>query len=259
MTKIQGKLTPWLLWETSATWIPSFQAVPETASCSRRMTSTDSREKVPVSPLTGRRNLSPLSQRKTNTNLPVSRRMHPAPPTKRRNHKIPVEGTLGLKKSSPRGKCSSSARKQPDNHDAKDHCSSSKHKDMSCSDKSSRCSSDKESSNTHHKCALSPPPNACSMEHPWKGPCVDEPSHVPGESSCASYQSPSRSMSELKDHGSFNAPTILSTPNKLWTKLHPQTSSTDSRLLTMLLDMGLYNSFSYYGPLVLAEAGPLPQ
>ena len=40
-------------WETSASWIQSFQAVLGTVSCSRRMTSIDSRGKVSVSSLQG--------------------------------------------------------------------------------------------------------------------------------------------------------------------------------------------------------------
>ena len=72
--------TPWPLWETSASWIHFFQAVLGTVSCSRRMTLRDSRGKVSVSPLIGRRNLSPPSPRKTNTSFLVSRRMHQAPP-----------------------------------------------------------------------------------------------------------------------------------------------------------------------------------
>ena len=125
------------------------------------------------------------------------------------------------KKSSHQGKCSLLAKEQPDKCDANDHHSSSKHKDRSHSDKSSRHSSDKESSNTPHKCALSPPPHICSTEHPWKGLHVDKPSRIPGEKSCASCRSPSRSMNELEDHGSFTVPTSSSTPNKLWTQPHP--------------------------------------
>ena len=52
------------------------------------------------------------------------------------------------KKSSHWGKCSPSAKEQPDNHDTKDLNTSSKHKDRSSSGKGSRCGSDKESSNT---------------------------------------------------------------------------------------------------------------
>ena len=125
------------------------------------------------------------------------------------------------KKSSHWGKSSLLAKEQPDSHDTEEHhTSSSRHKDRPCSDKSSRCSSDKESSNTSHKRALSPPPCTCSMECPWKGLHVNEPSHIPSESSCTSYRSPSRSMSELKDHRSFTVPTSSSTPDKLGTQLH---------------------------------------
>ena len=151
------------------------------------------------------------------------------------------------KKSSHWGKCSPLAKEQPDDHDAKDHCSLSKHKDRSCSDKSSRCGSDKESSNIPHKHALSPTPHICSTECPQKGPCVDEPSNIPGESSHASYRSPSRSMrimGPFEDHGFFTVPTSSSTANKLRTQLHYQSSSTNSRLSMTPLDMGLYNSFS---------------
>ena len=254
-----GSPTPWPLWETFALRTPYLQAVPETASCSRRMTLPDSREKVSVSPLTERRNLSPLSQRKTNTSLHASRRTCRALPTERKNHARPAAGPLGplhtwapdstsSKKSSRQVKCSPPAKEQPDNHDTKDHCTSSKHKDRSHSDKSSRHSSDKKSSNTPCKHALSPLPCTCSMECPWKGPHVDEPSCMPGESSYASHRSPSRSMSGLKDHRSFTAPTSSSAPNKLRTQPCHQSSSTDSRLFMTPLDMGLYSSFSLLSP-----------
>ena len=100
----------------------------------------------------------------------------------------------------------------------------------------------------------------CSTEHPQKGPHVDEPSHAPGESSCASHRSPSRSMSmsELEDHGSFTVPTSSSTPNKLWTQLHPRSSSTDSRFSMTPDDAGLYNSFSHYGPPGFSRGGTTP-
>ena len=125
------------------------------------------------------------------------------------------------KKSSHQGKCLPLAKEQPDSCDTEDHhTSSSRHNDRSCSDKSSRFGSDKVSSNTSCKCSLFPPPCACSTKYPQKGPNVDEPSHAPGESSHASYRSPSRSISELKDHGSFTVPTSSSTPNKLRTQLH---------------------------------------
>ena len=163
------------------------------------------------------------------------------------------------KKSSHWGKRSHLAKKQPDSHNTEEHCtSSSRHKDRPCSDKSSRHGSDKESSNTLCKCALSPLSCTFSMECLWKGPHVDEPSLIPSESSHTSYRSPSRSMCELEDHGSFTVLTSSSTPNKLGTQLHYQSSSTDSRLSMTPLDVGLYNSFSYHGPLVLAEVGPLP-
>ena len=152
------------------------------------------------------------------------------------------------KKSSRQVKCSPPAKEQPDNHDTKDHCTSSKHKDRSHSDKSSRHSSDKKSSNTPCKHALFPLPCTCSMECPWKGPHVDEPSCMPGESSYASHRSPSRSMSGLKDHRSFTAPTSSSAPNKLRTQPCHQSSSTDSRLFMTPLDMGLYSSFSLLSP-----------
>ena len=101
------------------------------------------------------------------------------------------------KKSSCQGKCSPLAKEWLDSCDTDDHhTSSSKHKDRSCSDKSSRHSSDKESSSTPCKCAQSSPPCTGSAECPWKEPDVDGPSHIPGESSCTNYRSPSRSMSE---------------------------------------------------------------
>ena len=123
------------------------------------------------------------------------------------------------KKSSCWGKHSLLAKEQPDSCDTEEHHTpSSRHKNRPYSDKSSRCSSDKESSNTPCKYALSPPPHTCFMEHPQKGPHVDEPSHVPSESSHTRYRSLSRSMNELKDHRSSTAPTS-STPNKLETQL----------------------------------------
>ena len=221
-----------------------------------------------MSPLTGRRNLSPLSCRKTNTGLPTPRRMCQAPPAKRRNHTRPTTGTQGFHpsgpltpqaaRSHPLGKTLSSSQ-GTDSCDMEDHlASSSRHKDRSCSDKSSRCGSDKESSSTPRKHALLSPPCAGSVECPWKEPHVDEPSHIPHESSCANYRSPSRSMSELKDHGSFTAPTSSSTPNKLGTQLPYRSSSNDSRLSMMPLDMGLYNSFSYYGPTGFSRGGATP-
>ena len=125
------------------------------------------------------------------------------------------------KRSSHWGKCSPLAKEQPDSCDREDHCaSSSRHKDRSHSDKISRHGSDKESSSTPHKCTLSSTPCTGSAEHPQKEPHVDEPSCIPSESSCANYRSPSRSMSELKDHRSFIVPTSSSTPNKLGTQLH---------------------------------------
>ena len=96
MIIILGNPTPWPLWETSASCIQSFQAVLGTVSCSRRMTSIDSREKVSMSPPTGRRNLCSLSHRRTNTGLPAPRRMCRAPPAKRRNLARPAAGTLEL-------------------------------------------------------------------------------------------------------------------------------------------------------------------
>ena len=162
------------------------------------------------------------------------------------------------KKSSHWGKHSPLAKEQPDSHDTEDHhISSSRHKDRSHSDKSSRHGSDKESSSTPCKHALSPRPCAGSAEHPWKGSQVDEPSCIPSESSCANHRSPSRSMSELKDHSSFTAPTSSSTLNKLRTQLHYQSSFT-SRLSMMPLDTDLHNSFSFYGPPGCGKGGATP-
>ena len=92
----------------------------------------------------------------------------------------------------------------------------------------------------------------------WKGPHVDEPSHIPSESSCTSYNSPSRSMSELEDHGSFTMPTSSSTPNKLRTQQHYQSSSTNNRLSVTPLDMGIYKSISFYGPPGCGRDGATP-
>ena len=217
---------PWQWWETSALRTSSSQVVPETASCSTRMTSPDSRETVSTSQLTGRRNPCLPPPRKVNTSLPTPRRMCRVPPAKRRNHARPAAGSWGLlypgsltpmksKKSSHQTKCSPQAEEQLDKCDTGDHNASSKHKDRSCSDKSSRCSSDKESSSTAHKHALSPLPHASFAECPWKGPCVDDSSHASGESSCTSHRSPSGSMSELKDHRSFTMPTKTLIPINL--------------------------------------------
>ena len=129
--------------------------------------------------------------------------------------------SISCKKSSCRGKCPPLAKEQPDNWDDMDHhASSSRHKDRSHSDKNSRHSSDKESSSTPCKHTLSSPPCTSSAECPWKEPHVDEPSCIPSESSQANYRSPSRSMSELEDHGSFTMPNSSSTPSKLRAQLH---------------------------------------
>ena len=106
--------------------------------------------------------------------------------------------------------------------------------------------------------ALSPPPHASSGECPWKGPHVDESSCASGESSHTSHRSPSRSMSELEDHGSFTMPTSSSSPNKLRTQPHHHLSSTDSRCSMMPLDMGLYSSFSYSGSPGFSRGGNTP-
>ena len=143
----------------------SSQAVPETASCSVRMTSPDSREKVSTSQHTRRRNPHLPLPRKINTSLPASRRMCRVPPAKRGNNVRAVVGPHGFftkyfTKYSPQ------AKEQLDKHDTEDHSISSKHKDRSCSDKCSRHSSDKESSSTSCKHALSPLPGASSAECP---------------------------------------------------------------------------------------------
>ena len=68
------------------------------------------------------------------------------------------------------------------------------------------------------------------------------------------------SMSELEDHGCFTTPTSSSTPYKSRPQQHPRSSSTNSRLSTMPLDVGLYNSFSFSGPtgFFRGEATPTP-
>ena len=170
-----------------------------------------------------------------------------------------VPDSTSSKKSSCQGKHSPPAKEQPDSHDTGDHhSSSSRHKDGSHSEKRSRHSSDKESRSTPCKCSLSSPPCPSSAEHQQKEPHAEESSCIPSESSYTNYRSPSRSMSELKDHRSFTAPTSFSTPNKLWTQQQYQSSSTNSRLSMMPLDLGLYNSFSYSGLLVSAMVEPLP-
>ena len=65
-------------------------------------------------------------------------------------------------------------------------------------------------------------------------------------------------MSELKDHRCFTVPTSSSTPNKSRPQQHYRSSSTDSRLSTMPLDAGLYNSFSYSGPAGFYRGGATP-
>ena len=116
LVTILGNPTPWPPRETSASWIQSFQAVLGTVSCSRRMTSIDSREKDYVSPPTGRRNLCPLSPRRTNTGLPKPRRTHQAPPAKRRNLTRPVAGTLDF--HHPRSLTTPTARNHPTGENA---------------------------------------------------------------------------------------------------------------------------------------------
>ena len=155
------------------------------------------------------------------------------------------------KKSSHETKCSPLAKEQLDKCDTEDHSISSKHKDRSRSDKSSRGSSDKESSSIAHKCTS-------SAECLQKGPHVDDSSCASGESSHTSHQSPSRSISELKDHGSFTVPSTSSTPHKLGTQPCCHSSSTDSKHFMMPLDMGLYSSFSYYGPPGFGRGGNTP-
>ena len=217
----------------------------------------ESREKVSMSPPTGRRNLCPLSPRRTNRsphtkeNVPSSsHKEEESCKTSSRNSGVSstrVPDSTSSKKSSCQGKCSPPAKEQPDSCDTRDHfSSSSRHKDRSSSDKSSRCGSDKESSNTPHKCTLSSPPR------------VEESSCVPSESSCTNYRSLSRSMSELEDHRSFTVPTSFSTPNKLRTQQCYQSSSTDSRLSMMPLDSGLYNNFSYSHPTGFCKGGATP-
>ena len=84
---------------------------------------------------------------------------------------------------------------------------------------------------------------------------MDKPSYILSESSCASHRSPSRSMSELEYHRSFTTPTSSSTPNKHGTQQHNLSSSTGSRLPMTPLDIGLYKSFSFYGPLGCGRGG----
>ena len=170
-----------------------------------------------------------------------------------------VPDSTSSKKSSCQGKHSPTAKEQSDSHDTRDHCSSSsRHKDRSCSDKSSSHGSDKESSSTHHKCALSSPPHSSFAECPWKEPHVEESSCIPSEGSCTNYRSQSRSVSELEDHRSFTMLTSFSTPNKLRTQQHYLSSSTNSRLSMMPLDSGLYNSFSYSGLTGFCKGGATP-
>ena len=165
---------------------------------------------------------------------------------------------MSSKKLSCQVKHSPQAKEQPDKCDTKDHSTSSKHKDRSHSDKGGRHGSDKESSSTAHKHGLSPTPCASSVICLRKGPRMDESSHTLGESSCASHRSPSWSLSELKDHGSFTTPPSSSTPNKLGTQLCHHLSTTNSRDSMTPLDMGLYISFSYFGPSGFSRGGNPP-
>ena len=152
-----------------------------------------------------------------------------------------------------------SAKEQLESCDSEEHqASSSKHKDRSHSDKSSKHGSDKEGSSTPHKHALSSPQHTGSGECPGKEPRVDESSHIPSESSCTNYRSPSRSMSELKDHTCFTVPTSSSTSNKSGPQQHYRSNSTNGRLSTMPLDAGLYNSFSYSGLAGFYRGGATP-
>ena len=160
--------------ETSASWIQSFQVALGTVSCSRRMTLTDSREKVSVSPLREEKPQHTIS-REDKQKSPCTKMNAPSSSHKEEeSHKTSGRNSGALspwapdstssKKSSHWGKHSSPAKEQPDICDTRDHCSSSKHKDRSCHDKSSRCCSDKESSSTPCKCALSSPPCPGSAE-----------------------------------------------------------------------------------------------
>ena len=65
-------------------------------------------------------------------------------------------------------------------------------------------------------------------------------------------------MSELKDHRCFTTLTSSSTPYKSGPQQHPISNSTDSRLSTTALDVGLYNSFSFSGPAGFFRGGATP-
>ena len=178
------------------------QAVLGTASCLTRMTTQNSKEQGSTSQPTGRRNPHLPPPLKINTSLPASRKTCRVPPAKRGNHTRPAAGSWGLlcpKSLTPQAarnhlaglNAPPQAKEWPDKHDTEDHSASSNLKDRFYSHKGSRHSSDKESSSTAQKRGLSPALHASLVECPWKGPHMEEPSHAPGESSCASHRSPS--------------------------------------------------------------------
>ena len=82
---------------------------------------------------------------------------------------------------------------------------------------------------------------------------------MPRESPHANYRSLSMSMSELEDHRCFTLPTSSSIPSKFGPQQHYRSNSTDSRLSTMPLDAGLYNSFSFGGTTGFSRGGATPQ
>ena len=220
-----------------------------------------------MSPLIGRRNLNPLSPRKTDTSLPMLRRTHQIPPAKRRNHARPVAGTLGhCHPGNPTPQAArnhltrENALTQPRNSqtavmlrttappplDTRTGSAVTKAADVALTRRAAALPT---SQLCHHLHALALW-NAHRRDLMWMNLPVSQ------VSSCASHRSPSRSMSELEDHGSFTAPT--SSSNKLRTQQHYRSGSTDSRLSMTPLDMGLYNSFSFYGPPGCSRGGATP-
>ena len=135
------------------------------AFCSRRLTLTDSRQKVSMSPLTGRRNLSPLPKEDKHRSPHIrehapssSHKEEESCRTSSRNSGASspqAPDSTNSKKSSCQGKRSPLAKEQPDSCDTKEHhTSSSRHKDRPCSAKAADVALTRRAAT---------PPQACSV------------------------------------------------------------------------------------------------
>ena len=168
-----------------------------------------------------------------------------------------VPNSTSSKRSSRWDKRSPIPKEQPDNCDTVDHHTSI-HKDRSRSDKGGRHDSDRKSGSISCKQARSPSPFTGSMEHRLEEPCIDGSSCAPSGSSCVSYRSPSRRLTELQDHPSSTVPTSSSTPISCWGQPHYWLGSSDSRISVMPVDPSIYGSFHYYGPTGISRGGATP-